>query len=232
MKGKGIRNYEKEYDFLREEIMHHKTRQNAYSTFACTAVITILGGASVSRTQWISLLCFLIILPCALKSFESRYSIALLSIYMKDYLEPHVGIQWETNLSRYYELTDREWHENIVYRLSKHDYFLYSFATAAFYWIVLYQRVKTDLAKKGQYHGVISIIQTINQPHNWIALVIQVLFLIVIAIFTYEYYDYKKLKITKNRNWKFVQQEQSAEKRQIQKAVLQIKKRGRKNQTK
>lgn len=206
---KEVRKYEKEYDFLREEIMHHKDRQNTYSTFTCTAVITILGGAAVSKMQWISLLCFLIILPSALRSFESRYSIALLSTYMKMYLEPHTGIRWETNLSEYYEMNDREWHEKIIYFISKCEYFLCSIAATAFYWMVLYQRVKTDLAKSGKGFDVASIWETINLPHNWIALIIQVTFLIVIAAFTLGYFDYKKLKKTENRKWEYLQLKQS-----------------------
>lgn len=209
MEGERVdRNYEKEYAFLREEIMHHKKRQNDYSTFACTTVVTILGGASIFHVQWISLLCYLIILPCALKAFESRYSIALLSTYMKVYLEPYVGIQWETNLSRYYELTSREWHEKLVYRISKYDYILYSIAAAIFYWMVLYHSVKTDLAEDNPNVSFLSILNVINLPHNWIALFIQVVFIIVIIAFTYGYYDYKRLKETKLRKWKYLQYEQ------------------------
>jgi hypothetical protein len=199
------RNYEKEYDYLREEIMHHKKRQNQYSTFTCTAVITILGGAAALQKQWVSLLCFLIILPSALKSFESRYSIALLSTYMRLYLEPHVGIRWETNLSQYYDLTSREWHEKIVYRLSKYDFFLYSLAATVFYWMVLYQRVKAGLAGSGKAIDVISILKVIDLPHNWIALLVQVGFMIVILAFTQGYFDYKTLKDTKLRKWKYLQ---------------------------
>ncbi len=206
MERKGLK---KEYDYLREEIMHHKHRQNKYSVFVCTALLTLLGGAAVTEEQWITLLGFLIIFPCAMKVFESRYSIALLATYMNTYLEPYIGIQWETNLLQYYHHFERTWDEKIVYRFSKYDYIFYSFGTSLFYWIILYRKIKIQLADRGKSFDFFSILPIIvNQLHNRIAFFIQVFFILAIWIFTCKYYDYQPLKKSVQRNWSFLKQSQ------------------------
>ena len=202
------RNFEKEYDYLREEIMHHKQRQNTYSTFVCTALITVLGGAAITKIQWISLLGFLIILPSAMKAFESRYSISLLAAYMKTYLEPYAGIQWESNLLQYYDDFRRSESEQIVYRFSKYDYVLYSIGTSVFYWLILYHKIKTYLVDKGKTHDFSSVFTNINHFHNWAILLIQLLFIVIIAVFTYRFYDYKRLKESTLLKWRDLQHRQ------------------------
>ncbi len=209
MREKVSRKYEKEYGFLRDEIMHHKKRQNQFSTFVCTALITVLGGAAITKEHWISLLGFLIIFPCSMKSFESRYSISLLAAYMSTALEPYAGFQWETNLLKYYEKYDRVHHEQIVYRFSKYDYVFYSFGTSIFYWLILYHKTKKYFVEKDLSHDFISILASItDQFHNIIVFIFQLLFIIFIWTFTYIFYDYKSLKQNGILKWNALLQKQ------------------------
>lgn len=121
---------------LREEIIHHKDRQNMISTFAYTTVAALLGIAVAEKMPYLAMIPLFILLPMALKFFESRYSIALLSTYMKTYLECGDSIQWETNLSMYYEKSKRKWHEKIVYRISKFDFVFLCLASIFSFWII------------------------------------------------------------------------------------------------
>ena len=198
------RNYEKEYDYLREEILHHKRRQNTYSTFVFTSLIALLGGAAITEMQWISLLGFLIICPAAMKSFESRYSISLLAAYMKTYLEPYVGIRWESNLLQYYNVFERSACEQIVYRFSKYDYFFTTVGTSVFYWLILYHKIKTYFFEKGQKYDFFSVFSVINKSHNIIILFAQILFIIFIGILTNRFYDYKQLKQKALCKWRYL----------------------------
>lgn len=187
-----------EYKMLREEIMHHKKRQNDYSTFACTAVITIIGTAVVAKIPELCLLSLLIVLPCALKSFESRYSISLLSTYMKSHLEPKVQINWETNLSDYREKTSRLPKEKLVYVLSKFDFVLFSLVSCLVYWILQYINI---LPQNADVINKYDIFVKLFDLSGHLVFFLQFIFIDLLCRLTTGFYDYAKLKVSKLRNW-------------------------------
>ena len=154
--------------------------------------------------QWISLLGFLIIFPAAMKAFESRYSISLLAAYIKTYLEPYVGIRWESNLLQYYSAFERSEAEQIVYRFSKYDYFFTAIGTSVFYWLILYHKTKTYFFDNGQKYDFLSVLSGMKQFHNIIILVVQIVFIIIIGVLTNRFYDYKRLKQKALLKWRYL----------------------------
>lgn len=175
---------EKEYFMLREEIMHHKKRQNTMATFACTLIASLIGIAATANVPILAAISTIFVFPLSLKFFESRYSIALLSTYMRTFLSEPGCPNWENNLSEYYSLTQRQWHEKMVYFFSKFDFLLLSVACLVSF---LYLNSKSEPKIVGFTFGFIVFIQSVIT--------------VIIFYFTCKYYSYENLKNNKMSNW-------------------------------
>lgn len=175
---------EKEYFMLREEIMHHKKRQNTMATFAYTIVASLFGVAATADVPILAAIPVVFVFPLSLKFFESRYSIALLSTYMRVFLSESDCPRWENNLSEYYSLTQRQWHEKLVYVCSKFDFFLLCFACPFSFWVL-----------NCNSH------RRIDNPLFTIIIIIQIIITATVFYFTCKYYSYENLKNNKMNNW-------------------------------
>lgn len=173
-----------EYQMLREEIMHHKKRQNSFTTFSYTVVVALWGVAIERGSPWIALIASLIILPTSFRVFESRLSISRISSYLQTFIEPKLAYNWETNLSKYRKSKNNRYKDSALYIISKCDFVFLTIGSKALFWLIAYTE-KLNLKT-----------WAINT-----ACAIQIVALLAVFVITYFYYDYEKLKDANGKVW-------------------------------
>lgn len=182
--GKSHSNNNEEYNYLREEIMHHKKRQNTFTTFAYTSVIAILGYAYQKESPWIVLIGLVIILPTSFRVFESRHAIARIATYITEFIEPYSNIKWESNLHIY-----REKNKSIIrkaaYLFSKCDFVFLSLSLSASFWIM------AEIWNKN-----LKIV-----PMH-LAIFIQIIVVVAEIVIVLCSFDYGRLENTEKSKWK------------------------------
>lgn len=85
-----------EYVMLREEIITYFKFQDALMAFTVTTVVAILYFSISNGNPYLPVLGSIITLLMLFKTVSLRYSIMKISGYMITYLEPNLGIRWET----------------------------------------------------------------------------------------------------------------------------------------
>lgn len=90
--------YLEEYKMLREEMQNCVERDNSLATFMVTAVSTILTFAVSFNLQvpFLFLISFCIIIPFSARISHYKGNLARISSYLIYYIEPKLGIDWET----------------------------------------------------------------------------------------------------------------------------------------
>ncbi len=176
-----------EYMFLREEIMHHKKRQNTFTAFSYTTIVALWGYAIERENPWITIIALVLALPTSFRVFESRQAISQLSAYMQFYLEPVTGFRWETLLFKYRSMNHTKSKEKILYFVSKWDFIFLTVASITLFWImvVIYKKNLEPLV----FHIVI--------------FVDIFMFLAEIAV-TFYCFDYERLILSKKKKWQQV----------------------------
>ncbi len=99
-----IRSKEKEYLMLREESQSCFKRQQEWSTFSITAVITLVGIALNLKQQIpeFYLLPYIVLIIASVKVHNLRADILRIAGYMIVYLEnEETGFRWETNVNSF-----------------------------------------------------------------------------------------------------------------------------------
>lgn len=131
-----------EYKFLREEIMHHKKRQNTFTAFSYTTIVALWGYAIERENPWITIIALVLTLPTSFRVFEGRQAISQLSAYMQVYLKPITGFRWETMLFEYRSLNHTKSKERLLYFVSKWDYIFLTSASIGLFWVmvIVYER--------------------------------------------------------------------------------------------
>lgn len=173
-----------EYQMLREEIMHHKKRQNTFTTFSYTVVVALWGVAIERNSPWIALIASLIILPTSFRVFESRLSISRISSYLQEFLEPQLDYNWETQLSKFRKSKRNRFNDSALYLISKCDFVFLTIGSKTLFWLIVYT-AKLDLKT-----------WAVNT-----ACAIQIIALVLVSVITYFYYDYEKLKKANKKIW-------------------------------
>ena len=87
-----------EYKMLRSEILYFMNKDTTLFTCLFTSVTAVLFFSVEWKIPEGCLLVFLIIVPIGGKFAYHQKEMAKISGYMKHYLEPYIGFQWETFL--------------------------------------------------------------------------------------------------------------------------------------
>ncbi len=171
-----------EYKMLRDEIMHHKKRQNTFTVFSYTTAVTLWGVAIDTKSPWITIIPLVIMFVTSLRVFDSRQSIARISSYIQVFIEPNIDYKWESRLHKYRE--HKYFRENFIYFASKCDFILIAVSSSVLFWLLVYWNEKN-----------------IEPPMFWFTLAIQVIVLLTEIILTLYCYDYERLIKTKSKKW-------------------------------
>lgn len=171
-----------EYKMLRDEIMHHKKRQNTFTVFSYTTAVTLWGVAIDTKSPWITIIPLVIMFVTSLRVFDSRQSIARISSYIQVFIEPNIDYKWESRLHKYRE--HKYFRENFIYFASKCDFILIAVSSSVLFWLLVYWNEKN-----------------IKPAMFWFTLAIQVIVLLTEIILTLYCYDYERLIKTKSKKW-------------------------------
>lgn len=182
-----------EYKMLRDEIMHHKKRQNTFTVFSYTTAVTLWGVAIDTKSPWITIIPLVIMFVTSLRVFDSRQSIARISSYIQVFIEQNIDYKWESRLHKYRE--HKYFRENFIYFASKCDFILIALSSSVLFWLLVYWEEKN-----------------IKPAMFWFTLAIQVIVILTEIILTLYCYDYERLIKTKSKKWR--ETEESLIKRQ------------------
>lgn len=102
-----IKNKLEEYKMLRSEILYYMNKDTMLFTCLFTSVTAILFFSFEWKIQEGCLLSFLVIIPIGSKFAYHQKQMAKISEYMQHYLEPDIGIMWETFLTKLSDHSDK-----------------------------------------------------------------------------------------------------------------------------
>lgn len=121
------------YKQLTDEIMYNNSKQDKYTNYAYIILAGIWTATFTTKIAWIVLIPLPILLPICLRIADCRYSIALISSYIKLYLDPIFSINWQTKRMSFNE----HFHNTrFIYHGSKFDIPVISSLCSLIFWLM------------------------------------------------------------------------------------------------
>lgn len=146
------------YKQLTEEIMYNNSKQDTYTNYAYFIVAAVWTATFTSGISWLVLIPLIILLPISFRIADSRYSIALISSYIKNYLDPKFSINWQTKRMKYNE---KYKNKRIIYHGSKFDIPIMKVICIGIFWFMRYNQKALLIHNQLWYSIALLVIQVV-----------------------------------------------------------------------
>lgn len=122
------------YFSLREEIAYNQKQENVLTVFTYSVVGTVLTFSYQYEVEWGALLVMFLLIPLSFRIGRFRNTIAYISGYMRNALEPLLDIRWETD---HFEFQQKHrQYRGIVYYIANMDCLIFTAIAIACFWII------------------------------------------------------------------------------------------------
>lgn len=131
-------NMEKEiYQQLIDEAMYNNSKQDKYTNYAYVIVAAIWAASFSSSISWITMIPLILLIPICFRIADCRYSIALISSFIQEYLDKKFNTCWQTNRMKF---NNKFSNKRIIYHCSKLDIPFISIVCVLIFWFMRYSQ--------------------------------------------------------------------------------------------
>ena len=195
MKTYSVENYIEEYRMLREEAQDCFKKQQEWSRFSITTVVTILGFA-INKEEFdvdFYLLPYVILVIAAEKVHFLRRNILRIAGYLKFNMENQNGFMWETNINQYRKMVEQKTNtaQKIILIMETQEFTILGFCCMLLY----VYKILADLD--------FFLYTSINSVNIWVGLGVHAIMITFLCVVSMDYYTFKSSEIENNDNeWK------------------------------